>query len=466
VIHSDTEIVSVFRSCLRDRLGADRFDLWFATAAIQADGHRLTIAVETPFLLERIRKSFHQEVRYVAVETLGADAEIEFVLTQVKPSSLGLAEQSPESGPSVDNQNAGPIARVKSAAPSQTARRKFASLDTLVAGPCNRLACRSADLVLEQLGRITPFFVYGPSGSGKSHLLEGIWTAIRRANLYRRVVYLSSEQFTNGFVQALKGGGLPGFRQKYRNVDLLIIDDVQFFAGKQATLIELLYTMDAVLHDGGQIVLSADKSPHEMPRVGQELITRLASGLVCEMQALDVETRLKILTQHAQARQLDAAEDALRELAELAPGDGRQLAGALNRLWVQSKTTGRSVDVGMVRDVAAELFPSSPSLIRLGDIERTICREFGIAAEMLKSDKRTRNVSHPRMLAMWLARKYTRAGLGEISEFFGRKSHSTVVSAQNTVEEWVANGRKVQCMHATRDVRDLVRSLEQSLKTG
>jgi chromosomal replication initiator protein len=448
-------------------VGEDRFDLWFAAAEIRLDGQRMVIAVETAFSLERIRKSFYRDVTDVALETMGADAKIDLVLASPKPTIAGETAGESESiripaGP----RNGGEQVLPKSPAMMATSGRRFASLDTFIMGECNRLAYRSTELVLEQLGKISPFFVYGPAGIGKTHLLEGIWTAVRRSQERRRVVYLSAEQFTTYFVQALKGGGLPSFRRKYRDVDLLLIDDIQFFAGKQATLVELLYTLDSVLRDRGQVVLSADKPPLELRQMGQELTTRLSSGLVCELRSLDVETRIGILNQQATVRQLPIPPDTLRELAELAPGDGRQLIGAINRLWVQSRANGKPVTIELVREVAGELFPNSRSLVRLADIERVVCKEFGLDAELLKSDKRSRNVSHPRMLAMWLARKYTRAGLGEISEYFGRKSHSTVVSAQTAVEQWVASGQKVQCLQAARDVRDLVRSLEQNLKTG
>lgn len=466
--YRDTEIVSVIRSSIRDEIGADRFELWFSSTVIRMAGGTVTVCVDNQFSLERLRKSFGSNIQRAVAKTVGSHQEIDYVV------------EKNSSDPQEENQKAKSKGRKDSVASDGKPKltlfgneqrkktgRRFATLNSFSVGESNRLANCGVELVLQELGKISPLFVHGPTGTGKTHLLEGIWSAVRKTSSRRsRIVYLSAEQFTTYFLHALKCGGLPSFRQKYRGVDLLIIDDIQFFAGKQATIVELLHTIDANLRDGAQLVLAADRPPAELSQMGTELTARLSSGLVCEIKPLCRDVRRSMLSNLAVDRGMQLSPDIVEELANQTPGDGRQLSGVINRLWVQSQGTNSPVTMNMVNEVTSELFAHASSMIRLMDIERAICGEFGIDADQLKSSNRTRNISHPRMLAMWLARKHTRAALTEIGEFFGRRSHSTVVSAQNKVEKWVAEGSQVQCSLKSCDVRDIVRRIEENLAVG
>ena len=471
----DTDIVSAFRSLLCERLGQDRFDLWFADVeftVVQTTAIRLVIP--NAFSLEQIRKTFRAELNECLQMVLGKGATFELQVIKEDRTPSNEKEHQCSSATLMDKNP--PIAscdKEKSSSRDQSKHRtpgsrRFAKMESLVVGDCNRLAYHSADLVMQQSGQLSPFLVYGPSGCGKTHLLEGIWSHHRkhRQQKQARVVYVTAEQFTTYFLQALRGDGLPSFRHRYRQVDLLIVDDIQFFAGKQTTTIELLHTIDSNLRLGAQIVFSSDRSPAELDDLGPDLVARLSSGLACEMKPLDAEVRYSILKRMAADRQIAVTDSVLSELADSVPGDGRQLAGLLNRLWVSSQVLDEPVDETMTREVVRELFPTGRTIVRLADIEKTVCDEFGIDPSTLKSNKRSRDISHPRMLAMWLARKHTRAGLTEISEFFGRRSHSTVLSAQNKVDEWVKTATKMQCATRSCDVRDVLNRIESSLKTA
>lgn len=478
VIHRDTDIVSAFRSVLSDRIGSDRYDLWFADAGISIVEQTIAIKVSTAFAVEQIRKTFYGDVLDAGEQAIGQapQLDLQIVATPTTPattttipnpvviSSTGAStDRTNQTTPTRPNATA-KLLPIKSGA--NAGGRRFASLSTFVSGECNRLATCSTDLILNEFGQISPFFLHGPSGCGKTHLLEGIWSKVRSSHPRKRAVFLSAEQFTTYFLQALKGGGLPSFRRKYRGVDLLIIDDIQFFAGKQATIVELLHTIDANLREGGQLILAADRNPARLSSLGQELTARLSSGLACEMDPLDVETRRQLLKQMANDRKLDVADEVLNDVAEGAPGDGRQLSGLLNRLWVSSRAFEKPVSHTMAREVVRELFPTGRSIVRLNDIEKVICEEFSIEPETLKSNRRSREVSHPRMLAMWLARKHTRAGLSEISEFFGRRSHSTVLSAKTKVDHWIDDENGNPMADRDASIKEIVRRIEQRLKTG
>ncbi|MDG2384664.1 MAG: chromosomal replication initiator protein DnaA [Pirellulaceae bacterium] len=454
--------MSAIRSRLADRLGGDRFELWFGPSInISSTKSIVSVQADSMFRLERLRKSLLADIESVAADVLGPSAVVEFsvdpALRDLKsPSSSSLMAQATASKPTIKPS----VSKTHLAG-----RRRFASFDSFVEGPSNQVAYRSTHLVMDRIGEISPLLIHGPSGVGKTHLLEGIWTQTRRSG-GQRVIYLSAEQFTTYFLQALRGGGLPSFRQKYRAVDVLIIDDLQFFGGKQATINELLHTMDALSRDSRQLVLAADRSPIKLRNLGPELTARIAGGLVCSVEPLDVATRIQVLSQLAHRRKTKVSGEVIEHIAERVCGDARQLTGAINRLWVTSQALGQPISIKLADRVIEELFPEAYSVVRLDDIQRVVCNEFDIDPEMLKSDSRSRHVSHPRMLAMWLARKHTRAALTEISEFFGRRSHSTVVSAQTKVDNWVNQGEQLQCVRRECKVEDMLTQLEQVLRAS
>jgi chromosomal replication initiator protein len=276
-------------------------------------------------------------------------------------------------------------------------------------------------------------------------------------------VYLSAEQFTTYFIQALNGSGLPSFRRRYRHVDLLIVEDIQFFAGKRATLTELQHTIDSVLREGKQLVLTADRSPADLVNLGPEMVNRLSGGLVVRVELPDLEARGEIIRRAARERGLMVPEDVVGLIAERMPGDVRQLNGALNRLQVTSHAWRKPISMEMAANALEDVFRSSVRVVRLEDIEKAVCNVFEVTPSNLRSSSKTRKVSHPRMLAMFLARKYTRAGLTEIGSYFGRRSHATVVSATKKVELWKTKGSSVRLTDHECPVEEALRQVERRM---
>jgi len=470
VTRDDTEIVSALRSALADRVGTERFDLWFGPSTRLRVHHRtVRVGVPNRFFQDWMRNNFRSHLEAACEAVLGKPSAVEFEID----ASLGQS-QAPGGSPAPS----APAQAVAAAAPVEVhgspsepagpknppaARRVFASLDEYVVGAANRLAFASAEMAAHRPGQITPLVIHGPTGVGKTHLLQGIWSAAR-ARRPVRVVYLSAEQFTSIFVEALRGSGLPSFRRKYRGVDLLLLDDLQFLAGKRATQVELLHTIDDLLREGRQLVFTADRSPSELSDLGSELTTRLQGGMVCRLDPADYDTRVGIVGRFVRRFEMNVPLDVQQYIAARLANHARELSGALCRLQAASQASGRPIDMEMARRHLAEMIHHSAHVVRLPVIEKAVCEVFGVEAGQLQSDCKSKNVSHPRMLAMWLARKHTRAALSEIGDYFGRRSHSTVISAQKRIDGWCASGKRIALADQDWRLEEAIRQVESRLR--
>ena len=335
-----------------------------------------------------------------------------------------------------------------------------------VVGKGNELASRTAQAVVEQPGRYGPLLLFGPPGVGKTHLCYAMLQQLRQSPGRPQVVRLTAEQFTGEFLAALDRRTLPSFRHKYRSIDVLFIDDIQFLVGKRATLDELLHTIDTLHERGRQVVLTCDRSPGELQKVSTELVSRISGGLAIPLESPDYASRLGVVRQLA-VRMKVSFDDVVTELiATQVAGSARQLAGAINRLVATSMARESAITVDLARTTLAEFVQQNAPSVRLSDIQRAVCEVFGVEPSSLKSGRKSRSIAEPRMLAMWLARKYTRAALGEIGEYFGRRSHSTVVSAQKKIERLVSEGAEISVADRPCQVDEAIRQVEAVLRTA
>ena len=472
----DMEIVSALRAALAEVLGPQRSELWFGEGTQLIVGEAgLAIYSPNQFMQGWLRSSFHQEVARCARQVLGRDVKVEFhvagdleLADELKPGvadDLVAAPETPLQLPAADLGQG--IAAVDLLQPAPTSnRRSFNKFDTFVVGRSNRLAQTSAQMVVDRLGGLSPLFLHGPTGVGKTHLLEAIWSEVRQKQRARHIVYLSAEQFTTLFLEALHGGGLPSFRRKYRGVDLLLIDDVQFLAGKRATITELLHTIDTLSREGRQVVLSADRPPADLNDLGPELLTRLAGGLVAGMEPPDFETRQGIVEQMARKLRLDIPPAVQQYIAAHLTMHARELAGALNCLQATALAHEQPITLALAEEALADRIRQSSRAVRLPDIEKAVCDVFGLEGDSLQTGGKARSVNGPRMLAMWLARKHTRAALSEIGRYFGRRSHSTVIQAQKKVTTWMADGGPVELVDQRWTIEEAIRQVESRLRAG
>ncbi|HEY4758947.1 MAG TPA: DnaA/Hda family protein, partial [Thermoguttaceae bacterium] len=379
----DKEIVSALSKALADKVGQNRFDLWFGSSArFDYDGRALCIGVPNQCFRDWIGANFRRQIEEACMEVLGHFPTIEF---QVDANTADHKDQA-----MIDSGNgnfkitttstmepAHPTLRIAELAETQSgkssewagpAQRRFSTLDSFVAGYTNRLALTSAEMVVRQIGQISPLLFYGPSSVGKTHLLEGIWSATRKSARNVSAVYLSAEQFTSHFLEALRGSGLPNFRRKYRGMNLLIIDDLQFFMGKRATQVELLHTIDTLLRERRQLVFAADRSPAELAELGPELTTRLASGMVCRIEPPDYATRLGIVAQMARRMKLQIPTEVQEYVASRLTNHARELSGALCRLQATSEALDKPITLAMAEEALQDMIRTSSRMVRLGDI--------------------------------------------------------------------------------------------------
>jgi chromosomal replication initiator protein len=465
VVSRNREAVAALRRALAERVGAERYDLWFAaTCGFEVRGERLAVLVPNSFLQDWLRTNFRGLLEQTAREVLGGDTAVVF---EVDPQSAGRRDAEP---PAV----AAPATTLRVVRPEETtaaatekkrlaAPRRLHTFDEFVVGTTNRLAYVSASGVVEALGSISPLVVYGPTGVGKSHLLEATVDAVRRHVAEARTAYISADQFTTEFLEALHGRGLPNFRRKFRDLHLLVVDDLQFLAGKKATISEFVQTLDALQRTGRQIVLAADRPPAELNALGPELGSRLSSGLACRLDPPDYTTRLGITARMAEKLGLALPDDVRQFVATHFSAHARELAGALKRLLVARRVAQKPLDMALAEEALAELLQYRRKTVRLGDIERAVCDVFGLESDALQSARKGNDVSRPRMLAMWLARKHTRAALSEIGDFFGGRSHSTVISAHKKVDGWLTTGEPLRVGVGRCRADEAVRKVEATL---
>lgn len=518
----DKDVAYEIKDALSRRMGADRFRMWFGHGVrfeSQPDG--LTVWVDGAFALERLRSRHLADLQAAADAVIGAGTKVrmrqaaspgaaadqaaavdeavgveqgtarEPTTARLIGSAAGDRPQRQERSGQESRRRQGASARQASTAspggvPLRPRLRTVEAtaegmgdasdngvqvppmtLANFCVGPCNELAYTAARMVAESPGSASPIFFWGPSGTGKSHLMLAMRDQLRRRHRLRRVIQLSAEDFTNDFTTALRGSGLPAFRRRYRDVDALLIDDIHFLGGKRATLRELLYTVDTLIRSRKQLIFSADRPPLELDGLTSELAGRLAGGMVCSTNPLDTATRLSVLQRHAAAAGIALPDNLLQPLAEVTSGDGRLLSGIIHHIRAMQQMRGRLPSWDELQESAGELVRAGAPVVGLGDIQRAVCETFGLPGGALQSRGQQRVVSQPRMLAMYLARQYTRAAFSEIGGYFGKRSHSTVIAATKRVEGWLADGATLprggpRGMH----IRQAVAAIENLLRTG
>ncbi len=462
---------------LAKRLGPRSYNRCFkAGAKLAVDGAVVTVSAVSPFLLRWVQRDFRTVIVQTVRDILGPDGETRFALaspsaantvsteprepTPVKPSSLSVVKPEPEATEDHD-------ASETDVDPSTQRVRQFASLNEFIPCPANMLALTAAREVCQRPGTTcNPVILFGGVGVGKTHLLEGIAREYKRLHPKARTLFLTSEAFTNYFTTALRNRSTPGFRQRFRGVDLLLLDDFDFFDGKKGIAEELLHTFRQLEAQGKQIVLTSDRHPHLLTKLSDELVSRCVAGLLCKLETPDVSAREQILRRQAAGLGLTVPPATLTWIANRFQNI-REGQGAINILATHARMNPwQTFSLTFARTALADLERDCTRVVSLADIETAVAKFFNLTGADLRSAGRKRSLTGPRMLAMFLARKHTQAAYSEIGEFFGGRNHSTVISAENRVTGWLNNSENLPVARETWSVGQILDTLEKQLRTG
>jgi chromosomal replication initiator protein len=309
------------------------------------------------------------------------------------------------------------------------------TFETFVIGNSNRFAHAASLAVAEVPAKVyNPFFIYGGVGLGKTHLMHAIGHRIRLNHPQTKVLYISSEKFTNELINSIRDGNPESFRQKYRNIDVLLVDDIQFLSKKEHTQEEFFHTFNTLHEANKQIIISSDRAPREIPTLEDRLRSRFEWGLITDIQPPDLETRIAILRKKAMIENLNVPNDVMIYIAGRIDNNIRELEGALIRVMAYSSLTGNPIDMNLATEALKDIFPNGrPKQITMELIQQVVANYFKIKQEELLAKKRTRNVTYPRQIAMYLCRELTETSLPRIGEMFGGRDHTTVIHAHDKI---------------------------------
>jgi len=329
------------------------------------------------------------------------------------------------------------------------------TFDSFVEGKSNQLALAAAQQVAENPGgSYNPLFIYGGVGLGKTHLMHAVGNALRVRKPDAKIVYLHSERFVADMVKALQLKAIDEFKQFYRSVDALLIDDIQFFAGKERSQEEFFHTYNALLERGQQMILTCDRYPKEINGVEERLKSRFGWGLTVAVEPPELETRVAILINKAEQAGMDLSRDAAFFIAQRIRSNVRELEGALKRVMAHAQFSGRVIDIDLIRESLKDLLALQDKLVTIDNIQRVVADYYKLKMSDLLSKRRSRSVARPRQVAMALAKDLTNYSLPEIGESFGGRDHTTVLHACRKVKELEGTDRDVE-----RDLKNLYRTL-------
>lgn len=423
---------------LREEVGVDGFDSWLSP--LQPDQKNssdsaLTLHVPTAFMKDWIARHYAEIIQRNITTVLQRPLDIDYI---VRP----VFETTEETAPAV--MTASSPSLVKETTPATIEQELYQgnaldpryTFENFVTGKSNEFAYAAARRIAETEDlAYNPFFLYGGVGLGKTHLMHAIAHHICRNFENRSVLYISAEKFLFQFVRALRDKSTLSFKETFRSVDVLMIDDIQFIAGKEATQEEFFHTFNALVDMRKQVILTADKSPHEMANLEDRLRSRLGSGLATEIHTPDVETRLAILSKKAESLGMDLPRDVAMLLANGIASNVRELEGALNRLAAHAQLVSSEITLDFAREQLRDLFSAYNRTVTLDEIQQEVAKYYNIKVADLHGVRRNRDVARPRQIAMFLCKQLTTRSFPEIGRAFGGRDHTTVIHAVKKVEE-------------------------------
>ncbi len=416
-------------SILEKKISKPSFETWLkSTKAYSLKKDTLTVIAPNEFARDWLEERYSDVIGEVLYETTGEQLEVKFIIPHnQKEEDYDLPAPAKRVRKSDDDQHEIP----------QTLLIPKYTFDTFVIGSGNRFAHAASLAVAEAPAKAyNPLFIYGGVGLGKTHLMHAIGHYVLEHNPSAKVVYLSSEKFTNEFINSIRDNRAEDFRNKYRNVDVLLIDDIQFLAGKESTQEEFFHTFNALHEESKQIVISSDRPPKEIPTLEDRLRSRFEWGLITDITPPDLETRIAILRKKAKAERLDISNEVMIYIANQIDSNIRELEGALIRVVAYSSLINKDINADLAAEALKDIIPNSkPKIIAISDIQRTVGEYFNVKLDDFKAKKRTKSVAFPRQIAMYLSRELTDSSLPKIGEEFGGRDHTTVIHAHEKISK-------------------------------
>jgi len=449
---TNEQLLNVWSSVLeviRAELNKPTIKTWFehTVPLTMADGE-LVVGVQNEFAKDWLESRYSGLLNAALVKVLGAPSSISFVVaSNNKINSLLFLEEDGESISEDINEVPRLERRVLEREKVDSFNPKY-SFDSFVIGASNRFAHAAALAVGEAPGRAyNPLFIYGGVGLGKTHLLHAIAQYVKQSFPHMKVKYVTSEQFTNDFINSIANRDkkrIDGFRRQYRTNDVLLIDDIQFLKGKEGTQEEFFHTFNTLQQSGKQVVLSSDRPPREIAMLEERLRSRFEMGLITDIQPPDLETRIAILKRKIETERLDIPYEVLLFIADRVSSNIRELEGALIRVIAYGSLTRQPVTIEISNKVLKDIFPEKKiKPIPISSIQKEVCKYFSVSRSELISSKRSQNIVYPRQIAMYLARELTDVSLPRIGNEFGGRDHTTVMHATAKIQKLITAEREV-----------------------
>ncbi|MFD1204256.1 MULTISPECIES: chromosomal replication initiator protein DnaA [Sporosarcina] len=413
-------------SKVEERISKPSFETWLKSTKLMSYGNEnVTIAVPNSFAKDWLENHYVHLITGILSELTGEDRLIQFVVPkEMEENDFQLPKPAVQQSEKI---------QVPSASVMLNPKYTF---DTFVIGSGNRFAHAASLAVAEAPAKsYNPLFIYGGVGLGKTHLMHAIGHYILEQNPNAKVVYLSSEKFTNEFINSIMNNKAGDFRNQYRNVDVLLIDDIQFIAGKEQTQEEFFHTFNTLHEASKQIIISSDRPPKEIPTLEDRLRSRFEWGLITDIAPPDLETRIAILRKKAKADGLvDISDEVMLYIANQIDTNIRELEGALIRVVAYSSLVNMDITTDLAAEALKDIIPNSrPRTVTILDIQKSVGEHFNIRLEDFSAKKRTRAIAFPRQIAMYLSRELTDASLPKIGSEFGGRDHSTVIHAHEKI---------------------------------
>jgi len=423
--------------CMQKQLNPQSYNTWLApTKQISANGNEIQVEVPNQFFKDWLIEHYSGHIGS-ALESLG----IGHVSVSYTINSYTNNQAQTACAPAEKKQGfrlfPNPFERAPAKEHNFNQRYTF---DNFVIGGCNRFAHAASIAVADSPAKAyNPLFIYGGVGLGKTHLMQAIGLQVSAKYPRLKVVYISSEKFTNLLISSIQNRTTQKFKDLYRSQDVLLVDDIQFIAGKESTQEEFFHTFNALYDAHKQIVISSDRPPKEIPALEKRLVSRFEWGLVTDVQAPDLETRVAILRKKIEHSRAQVDNDVLMYIAERVKTNIRELEGALIRVVAYASLAGHPVTIASAQEVLKESEAACNAEVSVHKIQGVVSEFFGIAQNMMRAKKRTKQVSFPRQVAMYLSRELTKTPLTEIGGFFGGRDHTTVLHACGKIETCLEN---------------------------